>query len=77
MNQRSALRELVGMLLHKRGDDQPFVDSDSLLMSGRLQSVDALEIILFLEQKYGFDFSDRPFDQAQIDSVESLVALLG
>jgi len=77
MNQRSGLREFVGTLLHKKGDDQPFSDSDSLLMSGRLQSIDALEIIMFLEEKYGFDFADRPFDQGQIDSIDSLAALLG
>jgi len=63
-------------LLRKKGDAQPFSDSDSLLLSGRLQSLDALELIVFLEENYAFDFADRPFDQGQIDSVDQVVALL-
>ena len=76
MDQRSAVRDLLTRLLHRNGDQRPFSDSDSLWLSGRLQSIDALELIVFLEEHYGFDFADRPFDQGQIDSVDEVVALL-
>ena len=35
-----------------------------------------LHIVLFLEQRYGMDFSDG-FDQNDVDSVDSIVALTG
>lgn len=76
MNQRSAVHDFVATLLERAGDRGPFSDSDSLLLSGRLQSIDALELIIFLEKKYGVDFADRPFDQGNIDSVEDVLALL-
>ncbi|HTC90178.1 MAG TPA: acyl carrier protein [Bryobacteraceae bacterium] len=75
MDQRSATREFFSSLLRKAGDTQPFSDSDSLFLSGRLQSLDALELIIFLEEEYNFDFADRPFDQDRIDSVDHVVAL--
>lgn len=76
MDQRLAIRDFVSDLLRKKRDPLPFSDSDSLWLSGRLQSLDALEVIIFLEEKYGFDFADRPFDQGMIDSVDQMVALL-
>jgi acyl carrier protein len=76
LNPRSAVRDFVSNLLHKAGDQQPFIDSDSLILSGRLQSIDALELIIFLEGKYGVDFADRPFDQGQIDSIDDVMTLL-
>lgn len=76
MNERNAIREFLAVLLRKKGDAQPFSDSDSLLLSGRLQSLDAIELITFLEEKYGLDFADRPFDQGLIDSVDNMASLL-
>lgn len=76
MDQRSAIRTFLSELLRKAGDSQAFSDSDSLLLSGRLQSVDALELIVFLEDQYGFDFGDHPFDQSEIDSVNQVLKLL-
>jgi len=76
MNERSSVHDFIAGLLQKAGDEEPFSDTDSLLLSGRLQSIDALELIVFLEKKYGVDFADRPFDQGQIDSVDDVLALL-
>jgi len=45
-------------------------------LSGRLQSIDAVSIGLFLEQEYGVDFASLGFDQAQVDSVEEIVSLI-
>ena len=33
-------------------------------------------IVVFLEENYGIDFSDRPFDQNEFDSVDSITALV-
>jgi acyl carrier protein len=76
MNPRSEVRDFVAILLQKAGDRDPFSDTDSLILSGRLQSIDALELIIFLEGKYAVDFADRPFDQGQIDSIDDVMLLL-
>lgn len=71
-----AIREFVQRLLVQKGDQQPFHDSDSLLLSGRLQSVDAVEVVVFLEERWGVDFSQIGFDQSQIDSVDAISTLI-
>jgi len=63
-------------LLAIRHDRQPFTDSTSFFLSGRLSSVDAVELVVFLEEKYGIDFAEIGFDQSQIDSVEAIGSLL-
>jgi len=50
MKGRAEIHEFVQGLLTASGDDGPLADSDSLLFSGRLQSIDAVEIVVFLEE---------------------------
>ena len=76
MDDRTAVRSFLTTLLHKKDDDGPFGDSDSLVLSGRLDSIDVLEIVVFLEKHYDFDFGDRPFDQGTVDSVDEIVSLI-
>ena len=72
---REAVRQLVQRTLNNKNDADPFTDSDSLIFSGRLQSVDVLDIVVFLEERFGIDFSDG-FDQARLDSVDEIMALV-
>lgn len=76
MNDQDAVREFVGSLLRRKGDANPFSDTDSLVLSGRLDSLDVLEIVVFLEKRYDFDFGDRPFDQQVVDSVHEITDLI-
>jgi acyl carrier protein len=62
--------------LTRKGDRQPFSDSDSLLLGGRLESVDAVDIVVFLEEKFRIDFAEVGFDQALIDSVDAIDSLI-
>jgi acyl carrier protein len=75
MKGKTEIHEFVQELLSNSGDDQPLVDEDSLLLSGRLQSIDAVEIVVFLEENFGIDFAEIGFDREQIDSVELIYAL--
>jgi acyl carrier protein len=77
MNDRLAIRTFLQDLLNTKSDRQGFSDSDSLIASGRLQSIDTLEIVLFLEDNYSIDFAERGFDQNELDSVDSIMALIG
>jgi len=76
MDHREEIREYLKELLLQKGDNQPFADDASLLLSGRLASVDAVEIVVFLEEKFGVNFSDVGFDQTLIDSVDAIASLI-
>jgi acyl carrier protein len=75
MKGKADIHEYVQSLLTNSGDDGPLADSDSLLLSGRLQSMDAVEIVMFLEENFGIDFAQIGFDKDQIDSVDAIYAL--
>jgi acyl carrier protein len=71
-----AVTQFVRELLQRREDTRALTDSESLFASGRLDSLAAVEIVAFLEQKFGIDFSEIDFDIELIDSVDSIVALI-
>jgi len=76
VEQKARIRAFVQNLLLSKGDAQPLTDSDSLLLSGRLQSIDAVEIVVFLEDEFGIDFAEIGFDQEQIDSIDAISCLI-
>jgi len=76
MNTRNELRAYIQQLLADKGDREPLGEADSLVLSGRLDSVDILHIVMFLEGTYGIDFADQEFDQEDFDSLASILALI-
>jgi acyl carrier protein len=72
---RETVRQLLRQILQRNGDTGGFADTDSLILSGRFQSLDVLEVVDFLERRFGLDFSEE-FDQSRLDSVEEIMALL-
>ncbi len=76
MDPAARLRELVTELLTAKGDTAPFGDDDSLLLSGRLASADVLELVVALEESFGVNFADRPFDRMHFDSVSAMRRLV-
>jgi acyl carrier protein len=76
MDHREEMRKFLKELLLQKGDKQPFADDTSLLLGGRLASVDAVDIVVFLEEKFGVDFTDLGFDPTLIDSVDAIDALI-
>ncbi|MGB7133669.1 MAG: acyl carrier protein [Acidobacteriaceae bacterium] len=75
MSGKDEIRTFVQELLTRQDDRRPLTDGDSLLMSGRLQSIDAVEIVLFLEERFGIDFAEIGFDREQLDSIDAIAAL--
>ena len=76
MKGKAEIHEFVQELLTNSGDYQPLMDHDSLLLSGRMQSIDAVEIVVFLEENFGIDFAQIGFDRDQIDSIDAIFALV-
>lgn len=73
---KDQIREFIQKKLISLGDNQPVSDHESLLLSGRLQSIDAVDIVVFLEENQGIDFAEIGFDQDQIDSIDAIFALV-
>ena len=76
MSTQAKIRNFLEEILNDKGDSSGFTDQQLLLTEGRLTSLDVMMIVVFLEENYGIDFSDRPFDQNEFDSVESITALV-
>jgi acyl carrier protein len=77
MNDSLVIREFLQSLLSRKGDRGAFLDNEELIAGGRLQSIDTLEVVLFLEEKYGIDFAENGFDQNQVGSIDNILALIG
>jgi acyl carrier protein len=76
MQGKTEIREFLRGLLTSYGDSALFLDAEPLLSGGRLQSIDAVEIVMFLEQKFGVDFATIGFDRDRIDSVDAITDLV-
>ncbi|MGC2474428.1 MAG: acyl carrier protein [Candidatus Sulfotelmatobacter sp.] len=76
MDNKPALREFVRKLLARKGDTHPFDDEASLIFSGRLQSIDAIDLAVFLEETFGVDFAEMGFDQQNLDTVNAIISLV-
>jgi acyl carrier protein len=75
MKGKAEIHNFVRELLTNSGDNEPLADGDSLLLSGRLQSIDAVEIVVFLEEAFGIDFAQIGFDREDIDSIDLIYTL--
>ena len=76
MSTQANIRSFLEEILNDKGDSSGFSDQQLLVTEGRLTSLDVMTIVAFLEENYGIDFSDRPFDQNEFDSVDSITALV-
>ncbi len=67
------IRDYISNNLQKKGDTNPFDDTEKLITGGRLDSLDAVEMVVFLEDEFGVDFSTIGFDLDLIDSVNAII----
>lgn len=76
INDRSAIRTYIEKLLGEQDDRAPFDDGDSLIRSGRLDSLAVTKIVMFLESTFGVDFARVEFDPERLDSVAEIAAVI-
>jgi acyl carrier protein len=77
MNVEHRIRSFVeGQMAQGGGGASVASDDESLVFTGRLSSVDVVEIAAFLEQEFGVDFAARGFDQNDFDSIAKMAALV-
>jgi len=72
----STVSEFIGKLLCEHGYDQKIDDDDSLILSGRLDSLAVINIVVFLEQQFNINFSDIYFDQSNFDSINKILEFI-
>jgi len=70
------MRNYIQQRLRLKDDSDPLHDDDLLFSSGRLDSLDAIEIIMCIETDYRINFSDLNFDLTQLDSIDAIASLI-
>lgn len=68
------IRTFTHEVLRNKGESDEVGDGDALLTTGILDSMDVLEIISFLEERFGLDLADREFDPGAFDTIEGIAA---
>ena len=72
---KDKIRAFLQQRLNAKRDTRPFSDAEPLFVTGRLDSLDAMETVVFLERELGIDFAEVGFDLELIDSVDAIAAL--
>ena len=75
LNELTKLRTFMDDLLRERDDTAGFADSESIFATGRLESLAAVQLVVFLEQEFGVDFSNLDFEIDRIDSIDLIATL--
>jgi acyl carrier protein len=70
------LRSAIFALLATKGHRNPVTDTDSLFVSGRLDSHAATEVIMILESDFGIDLSNADFDIMALDTIASMAEFI-
>jgi acyl carrier protein len=73
---RTKIRAFLGGLLAEHDDHADFADSESLVATGRLDSLAVVKLVTFLESGFGVDFTRIEFDPQRFDSVVEIEALI-
>jgi len=76
MDRRQLIREHIALLATEHGHTDPIRDDESLILSGLLDSLAVVQIVVFMEQTFEIDFSAVFFDQNDFDSIDAMVAFV-
>lgn len=73
---KARIHEFIRESLATHNDTDELDDSESLFLSGRLDSLAVTRLVVFLEEQFGVDFSSAEFDVGLLDSVELIAAFV-
>ena len=76
MDSRELIRQFITDLLKMKGEHSDVSDTESLLTDGLIDSMDVVQTVLFVEQNFGLDFSVRPFNPDDFESIESIYQMV-
>ena len=75
-NLHQSLRAYLQQLLTQAMDTQPFADTDSLFLSGRIDSFSLMQLVMHLEENYQIDFASVHFEAPLLDTVADIAAFI-
>ena len=75
-NLHQSLRPYLQQLLMQAMDTQEFSDTDSLFLSGRIDSFSLMQLVMHLEENYQIDFSSVYFEAPLLDTVADIAAFI-
>jgi len=70
------IRDFLENLFVQKKDTRPFADDTSLILGGRLDSIDTVELLLFLETTFGVRFASNGFQREKLDTLNAIVAII-
>ncbi|MCC6532171.1 MAG: acyl carrier protein [Burkholderiales bacterium] len=70
------IRTFLTGVLAEHDDHAGFDDAESLVQSGRLDSLAVVKLVSFLEADFGVDFTRIEFDPQRFDSMREIAALI-
>lgn len=76
MNTRDQLRQFISNLAQDHGYMDAIKDDEALILSGLLDSLAVVHIVVFMEKQFGIDFADVYFDQNDFDSIDRMVSFV-
>lgn len=76
MESKQLIRDFLENLFQQKNDTRPFADDTSLILGGRLDSIDTVELLLFLETTFGVRFANSGFAREQLDTLNAIVAVV-
>jgi len=73
---RMKIRAFVEELLGEHDDHAAFGDTESLIKTGRLDSLAVVKLVTFLEADFTVDFAKVEFDPERFDTVAEIAAVV-
>ena len=73
---KQKIRDYLSEALKNQGDKQPLTDNDCLFVSGRLDSVSMMMLVVYLEEEFAVNFKATDFEVGLIDSVDAIALLI-
>lgn len=73
---KQQLRDFIDKALAAQGDHGRYTDDEALFSSGRLDSFTMMNLVMYLEQTFGIDFSSMEFDVELVDSIAAVESLV-
>jgi acyl carrier protein len=73
---KQQLRDFIDKALASQADSGGYTDDEALFSSGRLDSFTMMNLVMYLEQTFGIDFSRMEFDVELVDSIAAIESLV-
>jgi acyl carrier protein len=73
---KQQLRDFIDKALASQADRGGYTDDEALFSSGRLDSFTMMNLVMYLEQTFGIDFSRMEFDVELVDSIGAIETLV-